>query len=122
MDRGTNALGSTPQPADVTIRLTPDGMVPLNVVVPIGGRVRVINDDTRDHFLASDPHPGHFVCLPMEPIAVLAPGQRAVSGRFLIQEDCPLHDHIDFSDLGFLGPSRSVRSNWGRRRRDRLSV
>jgi hypothetical protein len=98
---GANALGTPAREADVTLTAGPDGLTPAAVTLPVGGRLRVVNADTKDRWIASGPHgipasSHHYECTAMEPIGRLRAGGSSVSGAFTAPQVCELHDHINF--------------------------
>ena len=84
--------GPTPS-ASVTIAITPAGVDKRQVEVPVGGRVAFINNDTSAHEMASDPHPIHTDCPPLNQVGALAPGRTGVSGALTTARTCGFHDH-----------------------------
>lgn len=76
-----------------TITITSAGTNPQNVTIRQGGRVTFVNNDSRAHDMASDPHPSHEDCQPMEQVGFLSPGQSRTSGNFNIVRTCGYHDH-----------------------------
>jgi hypothetical protein len=98
---GANALATPLAPAVVTLTAGPDGLTPSAVTIPVGTRIRIVNADTKDRWIASNPHgiPAasfHFDCTAMEPVGRLRPGGTSVSGRFMQPQVCELHDHLNF--------------------------
>ncbi|MET0213090.1 MAG: hypothetical protein ABW292_08810, partial [Vicinamibacterales bacterium] len=51
-----------PTPGTSTITITASGVSPRTVTIPAGSRVTFVNNDTRVHDMASDPHPEHTAC------------------------------------------------------------
>jgi glucose/arabinose dehydrogenase len=93
---GSNTIATPAVDADATIEITPDGLTPNHVDLPLGGRVRFVNRSTEEAQIASDPHPTHFFCRAMDPVRRLAPGQTAVSGPFRVAQDCSVHEHLNY--------------------------
>lgn len=78
----------------VTITIGGNGAVsPQNVTVPQGGRVTFVNNDSRAHDMASDPHPGHEDCSALNQVGFLNPGQSRTSGNLTVVRTCGFHDH-----------------------------
>jgi plastocyanin len=87
---------AAPDPPPVqttTITITSAGTNPKNIEITQGSRVRFINNDTRSHWMASDPHPDHNDCPEMDLIGTLQPGQQRETGNFVTIRTCGYHDH-----------------------------
>jgi hypothetical protein len=86
---------TTPSGTDAaaTITITASGASPQKVTIPVGGRVLFINNDSRVHFMASDPHPSHEDCPDLNSVGVLNPGERRESGNLTVVRACGFHDH-----------------------------
>jgi hypothetical protein len=82
-----------PPVATNTIRITSAGTNPKNISIAQGSRVLFINNDSRPHWMASDPHPEHDDCPEMDPIGTLQPGQQRESANFVQIRSCGYHDH-----------------------------
>ena len=79
-------------PNRITISL--GGVVnPTELVVPPGTRVLFVNNDSRRHDMASDPHPDHSNCPEINQVGLLAPGQRRETGNLVTVRACGFHDH-----------------------------
>lgn len=86
--------GSSGSGTTVTITIGSNGAVsPQAVTVPQGGRVTFVNNDSRAHDMASDPHPGHEDCPPLNQVGFLNPGQSRTSGNLTTVRVCGFHDH-----------------------------
>lgn len=81
--------------AVATITITPAGNTPKAIVVPVGSRVRFVNNDVRPHDLESDPHPTHTDCPDANGAGFLVPGGSGQTGALMTQRTCGVHDHID---------------------------
>jgi plastocyanin len=79
--------------ASATIAITAAGVDKKQVEVPVGGRVAFVNNDTSAHEMASDPHPIHTHCPPVNQVGGLAPGRTGVSGALNVARTCGFHDH-----------------------------
>jgi plastocyanin len=95
---GGGSSPTTPTPgtggdAAATITITSSGASPQRVTIPAGGRVLFINNDSRAHFMASDPHPTHEDCPDLNAVGVLQPGERRQSGNLVVTRACGFHDH-----------------------------
>jgi plastocyanin len=66
-----------------TVTITAAGVNLRNVNVPVGQTVTFINNDSRSHEMASDPHPQHGSCPSMEAgLGTIAAGQTKVTHMF----------------------------------------
>jgi len=96
---GGGTVGST-----ATITIGADGRVsPSTVTITVGGRVTFVNNHNRNHDMASDPHPSHEDCPPMDQVGFLTPGQSRTSGNFNTARRCGFHDHNEPSNTGLFG-------------------
>jgi plastocyanin len=88
-DGGTGASAAT-------ITITSAGANPRSVTVPVGQAVTFVNNDSRAHEMASDPHPQHGSCPSMEAgLGTIAAGQTKVTHAFGNAGTCSFHDHTD---------------------------
>jgi plastocyanin len=106
----SNGGGGTPPPTGgappttATITIGSDGRVsPASVTIAAGGRVTFVNNHTRPHDVASDPHPSHEDCPPIDQVGFLSPGQSRTSGNLNIVRRCGFHDHNDPGNSGLIG-------------------
>jgi len=76
-----------------TITITAAGVSPTALTVPAGSRVTFVNNDTREHFMASDPHPDHTDCPEINQAGLLQPGQSRETGNLVTIRTCGFHDH-----------------------------
>lgn len=76
-----------------TITITAAGANPRNIQVAIGSRVLFINNDSRPHWMASDPHPAHDDCPEFAPVGTLLPGQSRETANLVVAQTCGFHDH-----------------------------
>jgi plastocyanin len=88
---------STPSPAPnpsnpYTFTLTSAGVSPKELIVPAGSRVSFVNNDSRRHDMASDPHPEHDQCRELNGTA-LNPGQSRETLNLVEAKTCGFHDH-----------------------------
>jgi plastocyanin len=98
---GTGGGGATTS-ATITIGAN-NAVSPQSVTIIQGGRVTFVNNDSRPHDMASDPHPSHEDCPPMEQVGFLSPGQSRTSGNFNTVRTCGFHDHNQPSVAGLIG-------------------
>jgi plastocyanin len=89
-----------------TITITSAGVSPNNVTVPIGSRVTFVNNDSRAHEPASDPHPTHGSCPPIDQVGTIQPNQSRTSGNLNTAGTCTYHDHIFFDTASLRGTIR----------------
>jgi len=78
-------------------------LTPKEITISAGSRVLFINNHSRPHQIASDPHPEHNQCPEMDQVGILAPGQRRESGNFVTAKTCGLHDHEEFQNTALMG-------------------
>jgi hypothetical protein len=84
----------SPQPVNGnSITITAAGANPKNIQVTLGSRVLFINNDTRPHWMASDPHPEHTDCPEFDQVRTLLPNQRRETGNLVTPRTCGFHDH-----------------------------
>ena len=84
--------GGTGGTVAATITITAAGVSPKNVTVAPGSRVTFVNNDTRRHDMASDPHPAHTDC-PEVTVGDLGPGQSGTTQNLNTVRPCGFHDH-----------------------------
>lgn len=77
-----------------TLTITSTGISPKTVSVPVGSRVTIVNSDTKQHNMNSDPHPEHTQC-PALNVGVLTAGQNRTSQNLTTARSCGIHDHDD---------------------------
>lgn len=68
-------------------------MNPKVLTVPLGTRVLFVNNDSRGHDMASDPHPEHDLCRDINQVGLLVPGQSRETGNLVEPKTCGFHDH-----------------------------
>jgi plastocyanin len=68
-----------------------------------GTRVTFVNNDTRAHDMASDPHPVHTDCPELNQVGFLNAGQSRQSGNLNTVRTCGFHDHNRDSDESLQG-------------------
>ena len=99
---GSGGGGTVSDTATVTI--TSAGVVsPSAVTIRQGGRVTFVNNDSRAHDMASDPHPSHEDCPPMDQVGFMSTGQSRTSGNFNTVRTCGFHDHNLPGNTGLQG-------------------
>ena len=82
-----------PTPGGATITITSAGVSPRTVTIATGSRVTFVNNDTRVHDMASDPHPDHTACPAINDVGFLQPGQTRTTGNLNTPRSCGFHDH-----------------------------
>jgi plastocyanin len=96
--------GGAGAPSGATITLTSAGANPRTVTVAVGQAVTFVNNDSRAHEMASDPHPQHGSCPSMEAgLGTIAAGQTKITHGFANAGTCGFHDHIDASNAALQG-------------------
>jgi plastocyanin len=89
-----------------TITITAAGVVsPSSVTVAPGQRVTFVNNDTRPHDMASDPHPAHTDC-PAVNVGFLQPGQSGTTQNLNTVRTCGFHDHNQDTNTSLQGTIR----------------
>jgi len=92
--------GSTPAPSPTpaspyVITISTSGVAsPKELTVPPGARVLFVNNDGRRHDMASDDHPEHDDCPPLN-VGPLTLGQSRESQNLIVARTCGFHDHDD---------------------------
>ena len=91
---GGNSTPTTPTaPSNpYTFTLTSSGVSPKELTVPLGTRVLFVNQDSRRHDMASDPHPEHTDCTEIN-LGVLLTGQSRETLNLVTAKTCGFHDH-----------------------------
>ena len=94
----TNPSGTT-----YTVTITSAGVTPKSLDVPLGARVLFINNDTKPHYMHSDPHPDATDCTAVNQVGSLAATQRRETGNLVEAKTCGFHDHDDPTNSAFRG-------------------
>jgi plastocyanin len=89
---GGGGGGGTGGTVAATITITASGVSPKDVTVSAGSRVTFVNNDTRPHDIASDPHPAHTDC-PAVNVGFLQAGQSGTTQNLNTVRTCGFHDH-----------------------------
>jgi plastocyanin len=96
--------GGTPPTATSTIAITSTGVSPKNITVPRGTQVTFVNNDSRSHEMASDPHPSHGSCPEIENgVGFIQAGQTKQTGNLNTARTCGYHDHNRDQDTSLQG-------------------
>ena len=93
----------TPTPGGTTFTITSTGVSPRTLTVPAGSRVTFVNNDTRAHDMASNPHPAHTDCPALNQVGFLQPNQTGTSGNLITARTCGFHDHNRDTDTSLQG-------------------
>lgn len=94
---GSSSSSTTPSTTPVssnTITITSAGVSPKDIVVSAGSQVTFVNNDNRNHEMASDPHPEHTDCPEID--VFVTPGQSRQSNNLVTKRVCGYHDHQNF--------------------------
>jgi plastocyanin len=96
----TGAVGTS----GATITIAANGAVsPGQVTVTVGQSVTFVNNDTRTHDMASDPHPSHTGCPAIANVGNLQAGQTKLTFGFSGTGSCGFHDHGNPGDAALKG-------------------
>ena len=79
------------------------GPGPSGATITVGQSVTFVNNDSRSHELASDPHPAHNNCPSINALAVLGTGQTRLTNSFGAAGTCGFHDHNDPDNINLKG-------------------
>ena len=90
-------------PVGATVTITSSGVSPKAVTVNVGEVVMFVNSDSRSHEIASNPHPSHTECPPINALETLAPGQSRNTANFTTARTCGYHDHRDSTNVSLQG-------------------
>ena len=100
----TTPSGSGPGPSGATITIGTNGAVGPNAVsITTGQSVTFVNNDTRSHEIASNPHPAHTDCPAINALGVISPGQTKLTNALTTARTCGFHDHQDPSNGSLQG-------------------
>jgi plastocyanin len=100
ISRSTGGTG----PIGATITMNSSGLSPSSVTITSGQSVTFMNNDSRSHEIASDPHPQHGSCPSIEAgLGTLTPGQSRSTQGFANAGRCTFHDHLDDANRNFQG-------------------
>jgi plastocyanin len=96
---GSNPLvpsGSGAGPSGATITIGSNNTVsPASVSITNGQSVTFVNNDTRPHEIASDPHPAHTNCPSINALGTIPAGTTRLTNSFTGTGSCGFHDHGD---------------------------
>jgi plastocyanin len=87
---------SSPGASGATITIGSNGAVsPAQVSISVGKSVTVVNNDSRPHEIASNPHPAHTDCPSTNALGTLSPGQTKLTNAYTVARSCGFHDHLN---------------------------
>jgi plastocyanin len=87
-----------------TVTINAGGIDKPSVTVAVGQTVTFVNNDTKAHEMASNPHPQHGSCPSMENgLGTIAAGQTKTTHNFGNAGTCGYHDHQDDTNTRFQG-------------------
>jgi plastocyanin len=91
-------------PSGATITIGANGVSPAAVTISVGQSVTFVNNDTRNHEIASNPHPAHGSCPAIERgLGTLTPGQTKLTQGFAGAGTCSFHDHLNDTNQSLQG-------------------
>jgi plastocyanin len=73
------------------------------VTINNGESVTFVNNDSRAHEMASDPHPAHTDCPPINALGTLQPGQSRLTNAMTTSRTCGFHDHLNDTNQNLRG-------------------
>ena len=98
--------GGTSGTVAATITIRANGTIePAEVSIPVGQRVRFVNEHGGQHQPTSNPHLSHTDC-PSLNLPILNGGQSANTGAFDVAKVCGFHDHINPDTIELRGTIR----------------
>lgn len=101
---GNPSTGGPVLPGEAaTITVNSNNVSPREVTVPVGSRVNFVNRGNSTIEMASDPHPVHSNCAPLNQVGGLRPGETGQTGVFEAPRRCGFHDHGRGEDERFMG-------------------
>jgi plastocyanin len=95
--------GSGQGPSGATITITGSGVSPGSVSITNGQSVTFVNNDTRPHEIASDPHPAHTNCPSINALGIIPAGVTRLTNAFAGTGTCGFHDHGDPNNAALKG-------------------
>ena len=85
--------GCTPSANPNTLVIQNNTICPQALTVTRGTQITILNSDSRNHEMDSDPHPEHTDCPELNQIGFLSTGQSRQSGNLNTARRCGMHDH-----------------------------
>lgn len=87
-----------------TITITSSGVSPKSITVARGSQVTFVNNDSRAHDMASDPHPTHGSCPEIESgVGFMRPNDTKLTANLNTARTCGYHDHNDDRNTNLQG-------------------
>lgn len=97
---GTGGAG----PVGATMTIDANGVLtPTSVTINNGESVRFVNNHNTPHQMASDPHPAHTDCPPINALPTLGPGQSGQTNALTTSRTCGVHDHLNDTNASLRG-------------------
>jgi hypothetical protein len=100
--------GCTPSANANTLVIQNNIVCPQTITVSRGSQLTILNSDSRNHDMESDPHPEHTDCPELNQIGFLTPGQSRQSGNLNTARKCGMHDHSS-PDTASLKPTITIQ-------------
>lgn len=96
--------GSATGAVGATLTISASGVIsPSQVTIAVGQSVMVVNNSSRAHQIASDPHPVHTDCPPTNQLGTIPSGQSRTTAAFTTARTCGYHDHDDPENTNLRG-------------------
>jgi plastocyanin len=106
---GPSPITGSPGPSGATITITAANAVsPGSVTINPGESVTFVNNSSRPHQIASDPHPAHTNCTEINALGTIAAGATVLTNALPTSKTCGFHDHND-SDNNSLKGTITIR-------------
>ena len=87
---------SSPGASGATITIGSNGAVsPAQVTISVGQSVTFVNNDSRPHEIASNPHPAHTDCPSTNALGTISAGQTKLTNAYTVARSCGFHDHLN---------------------------
>lgn len=93
-----------PGPVGATMTIEANGVLtPSSVTINNGESVRFVNNHNTPHQMASDPHPAHTECPPINALPTLGQGQSGQTNALTTSRTCGVHDHLNDTNASLRG-------------------
>jgi plastocyanin len=73
------------------------------VTISVGQSVTFVNNDSRSHEIASNPHPVHTDCPSTNALGTLSAGQTKLTNAYTVARSCGFHDHLNPDNAALQG-------------------
>ncbi len=100
---GGSTTPTTPDNPNRMVISSSGVLTPSQITVTAGSRVLFINNDSKPHQIASNPHPEHTDCPEINQVGLLSPGQQRETGNLNTVRTCGLHDHNEPDNVSLHG-------------------